>query len=309
MIDFVDLFNTSLYIQDHLDADLSLMFLAQTVGLSRFRFHRVFKAWRGETVHDFVTRMRMERAALQLSYPISQSSRRSIKAIAFASGYKSLSSFSHAFSAYSTLSPREFRSRALRRRPDLAPAALRQAPFGSFSITVSDQPERRVAVLEPAVASRDETTLVALAERAERARIDGDRYGVASLPNLLARFRGQNRLPTSIARLSCVAVPLERWAASQNQAAPRTSIRLQAGRYAIVEGHGSIRALYRAWRRGFDRWLAASGECPGSGRLYLRFSADDPGRDARRPMLALYIPLEDLRDAPARATRSPAFVS
>ena len=63
MVDAVDLYNACLFIQDNLDADLSLMFLAQTVGLSRFRFHRVFKAWRGETLHDFVTRLRMERAA------------------------------------------------------------------------------------------------------------------------------------------------------------------------------------------------------------------------------------------------------
>ena len=120
MTDIVDLFNACLYIQDNLDADLSLLFLAQTAGLSRFRFHRVFKAWRGETLHDFVTRMRMERAAFELRYPIPRSSRRSIKAIAFASGYKSLSSFSHAFSSYARRSPREFRNQALRAKPATA---------------------------------------------------------------------------------------------------------------------------------------------------------------------------------------------
>jgi AraC-like DNA-binding protein len=303
MIDIVDLFNACLYIEDHLDTDLSLMFLAQTVGLSRFRFHRVFKAWRGETVHDFVTRMRMERAALELSYPVPRSSRRSIKAIAFASGYKSLSSFSHAFSSYAKLSPRAFRNRALQRRPAAASADSHEAPFGRFSIAVSEEPERRIAVLEPPVATREETTLAALAERAERARIDGDRYGVASLPNLLARAHGDHSLPTRSARRPCVAVPLERWVASSNRGAPRTSIRLEAGRYAVLEGRGSVRALYRAWRRGFDRWLAATGECPGSGRLFVRFAAAREATEANA-LVALYIPLEELPNAAPRARRS-----
>src|SRR5882757_1557463 len=142
MIDVIDLFNACLYIQDNLDADLSLLFLAQTVGLSRFRFHRVFKAWRGETLHDFVTRMRMQRAAFELAYPVPRSSRRSIKAIAFASGYKSLSSFSHAFSSYAQLSPREYRNRALRTRPMLRRDQIDATMLGPFRISVGDEPAR-----------------------------------------------------------------------------------------------------------------------------------------------------------------------
>ena len=38
MIDVIDLFNACLYIQDNLEADLSLLLLARFVGLSRFPF-------------------------------------------------------------------------------------------------------------------------------------------------------------------------------------------------------------------------------------------------------------------------------
>ena len=308
MIDIVDLFNACLYIQDNLDADLSLLFLAQTVGLSRFRFHRVFKAWRGETLHDFVTRMRMERAAFELSYPIPRSSRRSIKAIAFASGYKSLSSFSHAFSSYAQLSPREFRNRALRRRP----AASRReeassALFGAFALRLSHEPERRIAVLDPPGSPREGLRLDALARLAEDAPIVGDRYGVELLPNVLARAQGEGNLSAKVTRLSCVGVEFDDWLVAarmqrSGRTSPRTTIRLDAGRYAVIEGTGSIAALYRAWRRGFDAWLASSGECPKPGRIYVRSGSDDGWGTGEPATVALYVPLEDL---PVPAARPP----
>jgi len=312
MIDIVDLFNACLYIQDHLDADLSLVFLAQTVGLSRFRFHRVFKAWRGETLHDFVTRMRMERAAFELRYPIPRSSRRSIKAIAFASGYKSLSSFSHAFSSYSQLSPREFRHRALRRKAETTGNFDTAHPFGSFSVSVTSLPERQIAILDPATVPRAGMSLADLAKLSESVSVSGDRYGVELLPNLLARSRAQGQLSTRITRLGCVGVEIDDWLESARRArngrsAPRSAIRIGAGRYAVLEGVGSLASIYRAWRRGFDDWLAMSGECPKPERLFVRFPRATEG-ESETQTIALYIPLEDLPTAATRVARSRARV-
>lgn len=306
MIDFVDLFNACLYIQDNLEADLSLLFLAQTVGLSRFRFHRVFKAWRGETLHDFVTRMRMERAAFELRYPIPHSSRRSIKSIAFASGYKSLSSFSHAFSAYAQLSPREFRNRALRQRPHAAPISDADDAFAPFSISVSNEPERRIAVLETAAATKERRHAATSSDRRGALEIDGDRYGVELLPHLLARSRMQRHQPGKFRHLGSIGVELEDWQDAvvrlpDDLRVPRSTIRLDAGRYAVISGNGSMAALYRAWRRGFDDWLAVTGECPKSGRLYARFSDDRNGAGNEGTRLSLYIPLE----TPAVTGRRP----
>ena len=304
MIDFVDLFNACLYIQDNLEADLSLLFLAQTVGLSRFRFHRVFKAWRGETLHDFVTRMRMERAAFELRYPIPHSSRRSIKSIAFASGYKSLSSFSHAFSAYAQLSPREFRNRALRQRPHATPAGNADNAFAPFSISVSDEPERRIAVLETATAPAPRRTAPTRSDQPGGLEVAGDRYGVELLPHLLARSRTRRHQPGKFRHLGSVGVELQDWEHAaetlpEERRLPRSLIRLDAGRYAVISGSGSMAALYRVWRRGFDDWLAMTGECPKSGRLYVRFVVDRDGATEQGAGLSLHVPLE----APAVTAR------
>ena len=302
MIDFVDLFNACLYIQDNLEADLSLLFLAQTVGLSRFRFHRVFKAWRGETLHDFVTRMRMERAAFELRYPIPHSSRRSIKSIAFASGYKSLSSFSHAFSAYSHLSPREYRNQALRLKSASASSSDGDTAFAPFSIVVTEEPERRIAVLETAAAH--ERSKNASPDGQPAVEVRGDRYGVELLPHLLARATDPEQVVGRSRHLGCVGVDLRDWQDAterlpDERRMPRSLIRLEAGRYAMISGRGYFPSLYRAWRRGFDDWLAATGECPKPGRLYVRFESLHDRASEEPQRVSLFIPLE----APAAATR------
>src|SRR5262245_16154905 len=51
------------YIHDNLDGDLSLDRLADVACMSRFHWHRVFRAMTGETLADAVRRIRLSRAA------------------------------------------------------------------------------------------------------------------------------------------------------------------------------------------------------------------------------------------------------
>ena len=307
MIDFVDLFNACLYIQDNLDTDLSLLFLAQTVGLSRFRFHRVFKAWRGETLHDFVTRMRMERAAFELRYPIPHSSRRSIKSIAFASGYKSLSSFSHAFSSYAQVSPREFRNQALRTKPVAAEPDRIAGAFAPFSIEVTEQPERQIAVLET-VTVAPPGGRPAIAEGHDGHAIEGDRFGVELLPHLLARSRASKHVPGKFRHLGCVGVELRDWQeqrlrrspfATQFDPARRGPLRGLGRSWVAVDAVPGLAARIRSLARGHRRMSEAgspvrplrSGRCrhrwdtqaSGASRCSSRSKSPRPQHGARAP--------------------------
>ena len=71
------------YVERHLDEELSLDKLASVACFSRFHFHRIFGAVMGETLHQFIGRLRVERAALQL---VSNPSK-SITEIAFDCGF------------------------------------------------------------------------------------------------------------------------------------------------------------------------------------------------------------------------------
>jgi AraC-like DNA-binding protein len=317
MVDAVDLYNACLFIQDNLEADLSLMFLAQTVGLSRFRFHRVFKAWRGETLHDFVTRLRMERAAFELSYPVPSSNRRSVKAIAFASGYKSLSSFSHAFSSYASISPRQFRYRMLHDRAQItrsghlaALAGARSAfrthsnAFAPFTVSTREEGDRALVIVDSSAPGYRRAPMFGGAQAAI--------YGVESMPGLFARTQRRHGLSGRSLPMACIGVEAEVWertvraGAVDRKTVRRATVNLKGGRYAAFDGTGSIAQLYRLWRRNFDSWLQASGECPRPDQVFVRFPEGSPTSIAQSVHLTLYIPLEPKSERQAlRRVASP----
>jgi len=81
------------YIERNLAEELTLETLAGVAHFSPFHFHRVFSAMVGETLNDFVSRLRVERAAsLLVQYP-----RMTITAVASAAGFSTPSSFARVF--------------------------------------------------------------------------------------------------------------------------------------------------------------------------------------------------------------------
>ena len=60
-------------IESHLADPLDLRHLAGVACFSPFHFHRLFRAWMGETLQDFVHRLRLERAAQILVFQRSKS--------------------------------------------------------------------------------------------------------------------------------------------------------------------------------------------------------------------------------------------
>lgn len=89
------------YIREHIDDDLSLHTLATVAHFSPFHFHRVFSSITGETVNQFVGRIRLERAASLLRAAPDMS----ILDAALACGFESASGFSKAFKKRFGISP------------------------------------------------------------------------------------------------------------------------------------------------------------------------------------------------------------
>lgn len=93
-----------LHIQRHLDDPLTLDDLARVACFSPYHFHRVFRGMVGESVGEYVRRLRLERAALQLMYTA-----RPVTELAFDAQYETLESFSRAFRRLFEVSPSEYR--------------------------------------------------------------------------------------------------------------------------------------------------------------------------------------------------------
>src|SRR5580698_10306061 len=81
------------YIQNHLADPLDLERLYSVACFSSFHFHRLFRAWMGETLQSFVHRPRLEKAAHVLVFDQA----RSISDIASECGFSSSGTFARAF--------------------------------------------------------------------------------------------------------------------------------------------------------------------------------------------------------------------
>lgn len=93
------------YIYQHLDENPSLETLACAAGFSPYHFHRIAKAFLGETIGSFIVRKRVETAARML-----RESDLPIGEIAYKVGYDVPSSLSKAFKLFYGVSPNDFRN-------------------------------------------------------------------------------------------------------------------------------------------------------------------------------------------------------
>jgi AraC family transcriptional regulator len=96
------------YIEEHLDAGLTLEQLAAVVHLSAFHFARRFKAATGLPPHQYVLARRVERAR----HLLQQDRDLSLAEVAACAGFSDQSQFSHHFKRAVGTTPRQFRKSA-----------------------------------------------------------------------------------------------------------------------------------------------------------------------------------------------------
>lgn len=103
--DHVNRLNRALdYIYSNLENQMSLDEISTIACFSPFHFHRIFSAYFGESLNNYIRRLRLERSAKRLCYtkiPISD--------LAFSAGYETPSSFTKAFKQQFSESPSAFR--------------------------------------------------------------------------------------------------------------------------------------------------------------------------------------------------------
>lgn len=104
--DYIKRINSILiFIDQNLDQELPLQRIAEIGNYSPFHLHRIFKAITNETLNEYITRKRIEKAASVLLHqreiPISE--------LSLQYGFGSNSSFTRTFKKFYTISPKEFR--------------------------------------------------------------------------------------------------------------------------------------------------------------------------------------------------------
>ncbi|MGC9471925.1 MAG: AraC family transcriptional regulator [Bacteroidales bacterium] len=94
------------YIEVNIDTKLRLDELADIAMFSKYHFHRIFKNITGETLNDFIKRLKMIKAyrLLKIDKAIT------IKELTYSLGYNSIANFSRDFKYFHGLSPLEIKS-------------------------------------------------------------------------------------------------------------------------------------------------------------------------------------------------------
>ena len=93
------------YIENNVATDIQLKDIAVQANISQYHFHRVFKSLTGDTTKNFLTRLRLEKAALKLKH-----SKDEIGQISLDNGYQNHETFTRAFKDYFGLTPLDYRS-------------------------------------------------------------------------------------------------------------------------------------------------------------------------------------------------------
>lgn len=104
--DYIKRINSILvFIDQNLDQQLPLQSIAEVGNYSPFHLHRIFKSITRETLNEYITRKRIEKAASVLLHQREVS----ISELSLQYGFGSNSSFTRTFKKFYRLSPKEFR--------------------------------------------------------------------------------------------------------------------------------------------------------------------------------------------------------
>ncbi len=99
------------YIEANIDSNLTLEDLAKVAHFSQFHFHRIFRAMVGETLNQFIQRIRIEKAGSQLIL----NPKKTVTEIAFDCGFTGSACFARAFKEHFNMNASTWRSGGYRK--------------------------------------------------------------------------------------------------------------------------------------------------------------------------------------------------
>jgi AraC family transcriptional regulator len=276
-----------------LDEAIDLGTLADRACLSPFHFHRIFRGMTGETPMELIRRLRMERAAWQLTH-----TDRAVTEIAFEAGYETHEAFTRAFRTGYNMPPSAFR---LRKRPHIEIAATCGIHFDAtgyihqfvprdsggqhMNVEIQEMPALRVGAIHHTGPYNQISPVFA-----KLGAIAGP-AGLLARPGAacMAIFHDDPEVTPPDQLRSDAAVIVGDDTVLPPQLAEH---RLPAGRYARAVHVGPYEQLGDAWGRFMGEWLPASGYRIGSGGSYEIYRNDPTTTPKEQLRTEMYISIE-----------------
>ncbi|MGC9461109.1 helix-turn-helix domain-containing protein [Vibrio genomosp. F10] len=279
-----------LFIEQNIEEKISADQIAQHATLSIFHFQRLFSAYLGESVSQYLLHRRLELAAKTLS----EQPNLGIIEIALKSGFETHSAFSRAFRQHFHVSPSEFRS-----HPEHVRIGLDESrPFLKTIAAKNLAPKIKLKTL-PTLFYHYSTTLgtingTFLSQVLPAVSKEFYRLGQEPLLHGLA-----SAFPSSPQNLNdehaLVLYGALFYEPKDHLHTPHSS-QISQGLWAIFEHVGHYDYLYQTWNHAFRSWLPSSGY---ELRETLPFELYLTSPDNTPPeswITHIYIPIKDSRD-------------
>ena len=247
------------FIDAHLESALELRVLADVAHFSPFHFHRLFMAWVGQTLGDYLRQRRLEAGALRLA----DVPEMNVLEVALAVGFGSGEAFSRAFKSRFGCTPSEWR-RGQAGAWALELGAIRHA----WAERSARRRSFRTVLAEGAV---DVRLLTLAAVQVARLRYVGplgpgvglfwrkqvypwiEAHGLVGHARYGIGLDDPSVTPAAQCRYdACVEV-------SGTVPAGAVAATLPGGSYAVLRFNGSAATVTDAWSMLFGQWLPASG--------------------------------------------------
>lgn len=264
------------HIHDNPAGDLSLDALSDVAAMSRFHWHRVFRAMTGETLAQAVRRIRMQRASYFLAM-----TDRPLVSIAASVGMENLASFNRAFAEHFLMSPTAFRKRG-ELRPFVRHAPPRRDPM--YPVTIRTEAPIRLAAVPHKGAYHEISRAFQ-----KLSGIMASRDLFQSAGRMIAVFYDD---PQSVAEPDLRSNAGFEIKGQAGLSAPLEEVSLRGGRQAVLTYKGPYAGLPAAYDELFGIWLPQSGEEPAdapSFEVYLNTPMDTAPEEL---ITELHLPLK-----------------
>lgn len=255
------------YIDAHLDSTLDLSELASLAHFSDFHFHRLFAAWTGERLGDYVRRRRLEVAAFKLA----SQPNTAVLNIALAVGFGSAEAFARAFKLRFGMTPSEWRlSRQAKFSPnskiDQVLSNFDQATQNFSTHTVNLAKQWRDSGVQVKLEECDPVSIAYLrhigpygAPIAQFWRETVAPWLIANQLTQVTRFGITHDEPSITNEQLCRYDAAVACSEEQTLLGNAQRTRLAGGLYAVMPFEGNNAQIVQAWTALLRDWLPASG--------------------------------------------------
>lgn len=252
------------YIDAHLGEALDLNALAEVAHFSPFHFHRLFSAWMGETLGDYLRRRRIEVAAMRLA----AQPRTRILNIALSVGFGSAEAFTRAFKSRFGCSPTVWRAqRHADSNPDQANSKRSQAGQQYFAEDHISHHRNEEIIMHVTLIDRQPATIAYLRclgpYGPSIARFWQEAYTPWATMNGLgadhARYGIAHDDPSITAVGQCRYDACAEVAPDFICSGGALKSTIPGGKYAVLAFNGSAEQISAAWSSLLGDWLPTSG--------------------------------------------------